>query len=235
LLKLNDVHAYYGLSHVLQGISLEIGDKEIVTLLGRNGMGKTTTFNTIMGVIQQTSGNITLQGEDIRGLPPHKVARKGIGYIPQGKMPFPTLTVLENLSLGTSSVAKASKEFISEKLDEVYELFPILKERRLQRAMTLSGGEQQMLAIARALMGEPKLLLLDEPSESLAPIVVRQIFDTVRKLREKGNTVFLAEQNVKGALEISDRCYVLEKGKIVFEGSSREVEKSEIAKTSLGV
>ena len=235
MLKLENVHAYYALSHVLQGISLNVGKKEIVSLLGRNGVGKTTTFNTIMGVVKKSSGNIFLEGKNVRGLPPFKIAKLGIGYIPQGKHLFPTLTVMENLLLGTCAVRNVTRDFVKERLEFVFQYFPILKERASQKAMTLSGGEQQMLAIARALMTKPKLILLDEPSEGLAPIYVRTIFDMFDKFRREGLTIFLAEQNVRMALKVSDRCYVMEKGKIVFEGTPKEVKEHEESKIVLGL
>jgi branched-chain amino acid transport system ATP-binding protein len=233
LLKLEDVHAYYGPSHVLQGISLEVKKGELVTLLGRNGMGKTTTMNAIMGLVTRV-GKIFLEDKDISRLPTHEIARMGLGYIPQGRQVFPGLTVLENLILGARSV-KADKAFLKERLEFCFKLFPKLEERKNQKGLTLSGGEQQMLAIARALMANPKFILMDEPSEGLAPILVRSIFETVAGLKKIGCTILLAEQNVRAALEIADRCYIIEKGQIVLEGSPEEIEKSRRAKAALGV
>lgn len=235
MLKLEDVHAYYGLSHVLQGVSLRVERGEIVSLLGRNGVGKTTTFNTIMGVVSKSMGNILFEGRNVRGMPPHQIAKLGIGYIPQGKHLFPTLTVLENLILGTCAVKNVTRDYVRERLEFVFQYFPILKERSSQKAMTLSGGEQQMLAIARTLMSKPKLILLDEPSEGLAPIYVRTIFGMLDKLRKEGLTIFLAEQNVRMALKVSDRCYVMEKGRIIFEGTPKEVEEHKESKIILGL
>jgi len=235
VLKLENVHAYYALSHVIQGISLNVERREIVSLLGRNGVGKTTTFNTIMGLVQESSGDILFEGRNIRGLPPFEIAKLGVGYIPQGKHLFPTLTVMENLILGTCAIKKVTKDFVKERLEFVFQYFPILKERASQKAMTLSGGEQQMLAIARALMINPKLILLDEPSEGLAPIYVRTIFDMLDKFRKEGLTIFLAEQNVRMALKVSDRCYVMEKGRIAFEGTPEEVKEHKESKIVLGL
>ncbi len=213
VLELAEVHTYYGDSHVLQGISPRVGAGEIVCLLGRNGAGKTTTIRTIMGFTPPRRGAIALAGTRIDGLPPHRIARLGIGLVPQGRRIFPTLTVRENL-LFAARAAEGGWD-----LDRVFALFPRLRGPERQRAGSLSGGEQQMLAIGRALLTNPRLLLLDEPSEGLAPILVQEIAGLLPRLRAQGLSLLTVEQNLPLALAVADRIYVLNKGRIVFEGS----------------
>lgn len=211
MLKIEKLHTHYGQIEALKGIDVEINKGEIVTLIGANGAGKSTLLNTICGEPRLTSGAIHYQGQDISRLPTHEIARQGIALVPEGRRIFSGLTIDENLELGaflqTAEAAKKSKA-------HVYELFPRLKERQFQRAGTLSGGEQQMLAIGRGLMSKPELILLDEPSLGLAPIIIEQIFDIIKNIREEGITIFLVEQNANKALQIADRGYIMEIGKI---------------------
>ncbi len=228
MLTLRDVHAFYGKSHVLHGVNLEVGEGEVVGILGRNGVGKTTTIKSIIGLVER-KGLIEFNGKDISGLPPYRIARLGIGYVPQGRMIFPGLTVFENLIVG-------AKEENSDKLKEIYELFPRLEERKEQLAGTLSGGEQQMLAIARALMLEPDLILMDEPTEGLMPLMVTRIKEVVHEINERGVSVLLVEQNAKMALETVDRVYIMEKGMIKYQSSPDELkENPDILVRYLGV
>jgi branched-chain amino acid transport system ATP-binding protein len=221
MLKMQDVHAYYDLAPALKGVSLEVNEGEIVSVLGPNGAGKTTTVHAIMGVIKVKSGKILLGDRDITGKKPHQIVELGISLVPEGRLLFPQMTVEENLNLGASTAQARSK--YSSSLDSVFLLFPRLRERRHQAGGTLSGGEQQMLAIGRALMSTPKLLMLDEPSLGLAPTVVRQIFSTLNDINKQGTTIFLVEQNVNQALTLSTRGYVLENGRVVLEGKSSEL------------
>ena len=219
MLRLEGIHTFYGPIEALRGIDLEIGKGEIVSLIGNNGAGKSTCLMTISGVLKPPAGRIFLNGADITGLPPHRVVSLGISQTPEGRRIFPKLTVLENLEMGhflERGDRKASFEM-------VYALFPILEERKTQKGGTLSGGEQQMLAIARALMSNPDILLLDEPSLGLAPIMVSKIFRTVREINNRGVTVLLVEQNAKAALKLSHRGYVLENGAITLQGKSEDL------------
>jgi len=211
LLELEDVHSYYGNIHALRGISLTVEEGEIVTLIGSNGAGKTTTLRSIHGVLPPRAGKVIFAGEEIQGTPAHDMIGKGIAQSPEGRKIFPRMTVLENLEMG----AYHRSDDIREDLDRVFELFPRLKERVKQEAGTMSGGEQQMLAIGRALMSRPKLLLLDEPSMGLSPVLVERIFDIIREINAQGTTILLVEQNANVALEIATRGYVLETGSIV--------------------
>src|SRR6266851_2350923 len=215
LLAVEDIHSYYGKSHILHGVSLEVGRGEVVGLLGRNGVGKSTTLKAIAGLVHPSAGRVTFEGRPTTGMPAHRVARLGIGYVPEDRRIFPLLTVTENLRTGLDrhGVGKARK---AELLDKVYQYFPILGERRRQPGGTLSGGEQQMLAIARALMARPRLLLLDEPSLGLAPLVVSRIFEVIRELNREGATILLVEQNAQMALKAAHRGYVLETGTIAM-------------------
>ncbi len=235
MLKLADVHAYYGTSHVLQGVSLEVRDGEIVALLGRNGMGKTTTLKTVMGFVQPRGGAVEFGGRPIGGLRPHAVARLGIGYVPENRRIFPGLTVRENLELGLSNAARITDELRQKNLERVYHHFPILREKAGQQGRNLSGGQQQMLTIARAMMGETKLILMDEPTQGLAPALVREIRDIIRELKEMGITVLLVEQNARVALNVADRGYIMEKGQVVFAGSAEALRGSAVAREKLGV
>jgi branched-chain amino acid transport system ATP-binding protein len=221
-LKLDNVNAGYGKLQVLKDMSLEVREKEIVALLGSNGAGKTTTLRTISGLLQPTSGTIEFLGKKINNVPPDKVVKLGIAQCPEARRIFPDLTVYENLAVMGAYVRK-DKEGIKEDLNYVYELYPILKDRQKQRGGTLSGGEQQMLAIGRALMSKPRLLLLDEPTFGLSPLFVSNLAKSIQDIRKKGTTVFLVEQNALMALSITDRAYILELGRVVLEGESEKL------------
>jgi len=222
MLELENVNAYYGESHILHGVSLAVRDGEVVCLLGRNGAGKTTTILTIMGYLKPRPGRILYHGRDIAQLPPYAVARMGFGFVPQERGIFPSLTVRENLTVFAR--AANTQRWT---LHRIYELFPRLKERERNLGFQLSGGEQQMLSIARALMLNPSLLLLDEPSEGLAPMIVREIIEVVRGLRQEGLAILLVEQNLRTALAVADRHHVMNKGEICFTGGSVELENND--------
>lgn len=217
VLELEDLHTYYGKSHVLQGVSLRLMKGEIVALLGRNGAGKTTTLQTVMGLVRPRQGRVLLHGEPVHHLPAYQIARRGLGYVPQGRGLFTRLTVLENLRAAERDRGQ------SHLWDLVFSLFPVLKERLDQRAGTLSGGEQQMLAIARALLASPSVLLLDEPSTGLMPLVVSALAEALRRLNAAGLDILLVEERIPLALELAHRVYVMEAGRIVFEGRREEV------------
>ena len=230
LLKVEDIHTYYGDSYVLQGVSLEVKKGEVVALLGRNGAGKTTTLKTIMGIIKPRRGKILFRGVDITPIPAFKVARMGIGYVPQGRRLFPEMTVLENLKTGMRKRGNRNK------LDEIFDLFPTLKDRLSQKASTLSGGEQQALSIARALLTEPEILLLDEPTTGLMPLLVSRLREVIEKLHEDGMAILLVEEKVPFALSVAERLYFMVKGKIAYEGSRRDLEdKRDVFIRYLGV
>ena len=220
MLEVKNLEVNYGAIKAVQGIDFYIDEGEIVTLIGANGAGKTTTMNTIIGVVKAAGGEILFQGNDISKLSSSDIVKNGIALSPEGRQIFPKMTVYENLEMGAYSI---NKKYIKEGVEQAYDLFPRLKEREKQIAGTLSGGEQQMLAVARALMSKPKLLMLDEPSLGLAPIVVEDIFRLILRIRKMGTTVLLVEQNARMALSISDRGYVLETGKIVLTGKSKEL------------
>jgi len=231
VLLLQDVHTYYGESHILKGISSEIKKGELVTLLGRNGAGKTTTLRSIMGIVPPKQGTITFDGNNICGLKPHSIASLGVGYVPEERMIFPSLTVLENLSLPS----KGSQGGLWE-LEKIYQYFPVLGERADQKGSQLSGGEQQMLAIARILTMDLKLMLLDEPTEGLAPMLVREIGTILKEIRKTGITILLVEQNTRFATGVSDKHCILYNGQIVYEGSNEEFKAdTEMQKRYLGV
>jgi len=233
LLEVNDIHTYYGHIYALKGISLTVEQGEIVTLIGANGAGKTTTLKTISGLLHPRSGVIKLQGEQISGLPAHVIVGKGIGQSPEGRQIFTRLSVLENLEMGAYS--RTDKADIHKDLDHVFSLFPRLAERRTQAGGTLSGGEQQMLAMGRALMTRPRILLLDEPSMGLAPVLVDTIFDIIKALNQEGVTILLVEQNAARALSVANRGYVLETGHIFLQGSAHELAINEqVRKAYLG-
>ena len=233
LLKLDNIKTYYGNIRALKGISIEVDENEIVCLIGGNGAGKSTTLMTISGVLTPVEGDVLFQGQSIVGVRADSIVQMGICQVPEGRMIFPLLTVKENLDLG--AYLRNDKEGIKEALDRVFELFPAMSERRKQYGGTLSGGEQQMLAIARALMGRPKLLLLDEPSLGLAPILVDSIFETIHQINEQGTTILLVEQNAQLALQYSNRGYVLETGKIALAGTSEDLLTNEqVRKAYLG-
>jgi len=234
MLELKDVHTYYGNIHALKGISLTVNDGEIVTLIGSNGAGKSTTLRTIQGLNKPRSGSVVLDGVELNKLPAHEIAAIGVAQSPEGRMIFPRMTVLENLEMG----AYTRKDLTSYKndLEHVFTLFPRLKERISQKGGTLSGGEQQMLAMGRALMAKPKILLLDEPSMGLAPILVELIFDIIKKLNEEGTTILLVEQNALAALSIANRGYVLQTGEIVLADDAKKLMTNDmVQKTYLGV
>ena len=217
MLKLEQIHTHYGAVEALSGVSMEVNKGEIVTLIGSNGAGKTTLMMTVCGTPRASSGRVMFEGNDITGCPTHEIMRMGLAISPEGRRVFPSLTVIENLKMGGFF---ASKDDIDAGMDHVFKLFPRLAQRGKQRAGTMSGGEQQMLAIGRALMSRPRLLLLDEPTLGLAPLVIAQIFDIIRAIREEGVTVFLVEQNANKALHVADRGYVLETGRVVLADSA---------------
>lgn len=238
MLKLTSISTYYGAIQAIKGISLHINSGEIVTLIGGNGAGKTTTLNTISGLIHPRCGEIFFQDQNITHLPPERIVRLGISQVPEGRQVFASLSVKDNLILGAyHRYTRKMKKDIAKDLDIVFELFPILRERIKQKAGTLSGGEQQMLAIGRALMSKPKLLLLDEPSMGLAPLIIKEIFSKIKGLGKEGTTILLVEQNAKAALNIAERGYVMETGKIVFQETTaqlkenREVQRAYLGKT----
>lgn len=222
MLNIQNLNTHFGLSHILQGMDLSMGEAEIVALVGRNGVGKTTTLQTIAGWVQPTSGDITLKGKSIAGETPDTICRLGISFVPEDRRIFPGLTVQENLNLGLLQTRGRSSSEAKQAIEQIYAQFPRLKERRNQMGTTLSGGEQQMLAIARVLVGTPSLILIDEPTEGLAPIIVEELFEVISGLRDKGISVILVEQNVYKALEIVDRAYVVERGQIVMGGEISE-------------
>jgi len=234
MLELKDVHTYYGNIHALKGISLIVNDGEIVTLIGSNGAGKSTTLRTIQGLNKPRSGSIVLNGDELQKLPAHQIAMLGVAQSPEGRMIFPRMTVMENLEMG-AYVRKDVSSF-KDDIDHVLFLFPRLKERITQKGGTLSGGEQQMLAMGRALMAKPKILLLDEPSMGLAPLLVELIFDIIKKLNEEGTTILLVEQNALMALSIAHRGYVLQTGEILLSDSAENLKNNEmVQKSYLGV
>ena len=227
MLKLEDVHTYYGNIHALQGVTIEVGRGEIVTLIGANGAGKTTTLKTISGLLTPRSGSVILEGKDISKTPAHELVKAGIGHAPEGRRIFSRLTVLENLQMGAFT---RNLKAIGPDIERVFTLFPRLRERTSQQGGTLSGGEQQMLAIGRALMSEPTLLLLDEPSLGLAPILVQQVFATIKEINEQGTTILLVEQNALQALAIAHRGYVLQTGNVVLSGPSDDLRRNEMVR-----
>jgi branched-chain amino acid transport system ATP-binding protein len=230
LLKVEDIHTYYGRSYILQGASLEVNEKEVVALLGRNGAGKTTTLKTIMGLVKPKAGRVFFKDTDITRLPAYKVARRGIGYAPQGRQLFPKMTVLENLKTGMKDPSEMGS------LEGIFDLFPVLRERLGQLAGTLSGGEQQALAISRALVKKPDILLLDEPTTGLMPIFVSKLLEIIRKLNEQGIAIILVEEKIPFALSLAHRVYFMVKGKIEFQAPAEEVQgKKDVLIRYLGV
>ena len=233
LLEVKDLEVFYGVIQAIKGISFEVNKGEIVTLIGANGAGKTTTMQSIMGLIHPKAGTITYNGQVINGIPSHKIVKMGMTQVPEGRRIFSELTVYENLLMG--AYTEKDKDRIKMDLDYIYELFPRLSERKNQIAGTLSGGEQQMLAMGRAIMSHPDLLMLDEPSMGLSPLLVDQVFDIIKHFHENGTTILLVEQNANKSLAISDRAYVLENGRIVLSGTGEELLASEeIKKAYLG-
>ncbi|WP_026894615.1 ABC transporter ATP-binding protein [Clostridiisalibacter paucivorans] len=233
MLKIENLNVHYGGIHALRGITLEVISGKIVTLIGANGAGKSTTLRTTMGLVESSSGKIIYQGKDITGENTTGIVKKGLVLVPEGRRVFPDLKVEENLMLG--AYGRNDKEQIQKDLKWVYELFPILKERIWQKAGTMSGGEQQMLAVARGLMSRPKLLMMDEPSLGLAPLIVKDIFNIIKEINREGVTILLIEQNAKASLEIADYGYVLETGKIVLEGNGMELlDNDDVQRAYLG-
>ena len=233
MLEINDINVYYGAIHAIKGISLRVDEGEIVTLIGANGAGKSTTLRTISGLLKPKTGSIKFLDKDIAGMPAHKIVREGISQVPEGRRIFAEMTVMENLELG--AFIRDDKDEIEKDFKMVFSRFPRLEERKLQMAGTLSGGEQQMLAMGRALMSRPKLLLLDEPSMGLAPLLIREIFSIIVDINKAGTTVLLVEQNANMALSIANRAYVLETGRITLSGDAKELAASEdIRKAYLG-
>ena len=233
MLEVKDINVYYGAIHAIKGISLSVDEGEIVTLIGANGAGKSTTLRTISGLLKPKTGEIKFLGNNIAGMPAHKIVREGISQVPEGRRIFAEMTVLENLELG--AFTRNDKDEIQADMKMVFGRFPRLEERRLQLAGTLSGGEQQMLAMGRALMSRPKLLLLDEPSMGLAPLLIKEIFNIIVDINKTGTTVLLVEQNANMALSIANRAYVLETGRITISGDAKELAASEdIRKAYLG-
>ena len=227
LLKVEDIHVYYGSIHAVKGVSFEVNEGEIVTLIGANGAGKSTVLNTVSGLLHPRSGSVRFRDKELRGVPPHKIVERGLAQVPEGRRVFLQMTVEENLEMGAFTQARSA---LAGGIADVYKRFPRLEERRRQIAGTLSGGEQQMLAMGRALMSRPALLMLDEPSMGLAPILVDQIFDINKELHAAGTTILLVEQNAQAALSIAQRGYVLETGKIVTSGTGKELLNDESVK-----
>ena len=232
LLEVKDIHVYYGSIHAVKGVSFEVNQGEIVTLIGANGAGKSTVLNTVSGLLHPRSGSIVFDGKDLKGVAPHKIVQHGLAQCPEGRRIFLQMTVEENLEMGAFTQPSADT---AQGIEDVYQRFPRLQERRSQVAGTLSGGEQQMLAIGRALMSKPKLLMLDEPSMGLAPILVEQIFDIIKELHAAGTTILRVEQNAQAALSVADRAYVLETGAISLSGTGKELMASDrVRKAYLG-
>ncbi len=233
MLKANNLHVYYGAIHAIKDVSFHVDKGEIVTLIGANGAGKSTILNTISGLLRPRVGGVEFLDKNITGMAPHKIVRSGLVQVPEGRKVFSEMTVQENLEIGAYAIN--DKEKIEKTLDAIYKHFPRLKERRRQQAGTLSGGEQQMLAMGRALMSDPTLLMLDEPSMGLSPIMVSEIFEIIQEVNRSGITIFLVEQNAKMALSIANRAYVLETGKVIMEGDAHELmDNDEVRKAYLG-
>jgi branched-chain amino acid transport system ATP-binding protein len=234
MLEVENVSAAYGMVQILRDVTFKVEEKEIVSIIGPNGAGKTTLVKTIMGFLHPKNGSIKFKGENIANLPTYEIVKKGISMIPEGREIFPRMTIEENLLLGAYTIK--DKDKVKETKERVYQIFPVLKKREKALAQTLSGGEQQMLVICRSLMSNPQLLILDEPSLGLAPIIVEKVLDTVRTINEEGVTVLLVEQNIHDSLNVADRGYVLEEGKIILEGKSRELlSNSHIKEVYLGL
>ena len=228
MLEVRDLQVYYGMIHAIKGISFDVNQGEVIALIGANGAGKTTTLHTITGLLAPKSGSVLFEGKDITKVPAHKIVSMGMAHVPEGRRVFAELSVYENLKMG--AFTRKDKKEIEESLANVYKRFPRLEERKNQMAGTLSGGEQQMLAMGRALMSKPKIILMDEPSMGLSPIFVNEIFDIIRAVSESGTTVLLVEQNAKKALSISDRAYVLETGTITMSGKAKDLLEDEAVK-----
>lgn len=233
LLEVHDIEVYYGMIQALKGVNFQVNEGEVIALIGANGAGKTTTLQTITGLLKAKKGNIVFDGQDITRVPAHKIVSMGMAHVPEGRRVFANMSVLQNLRMG--AYTRTDKQEIEESLQKVYKRFPRLQERQNQAAGTLSGGEQQMLAMGRALMSKPRIILMDEPSMGLSPIFVNEIFDIIKEVSESGTTVLLVEQNAKKALSIADRAYVLETGKIVLDGKAEDLLHDEsVQKAYLG-
>ena len=228
LLEIKDLHVYYGMIHAIKGISFEVNEGEVSARIGANGAGKTTVLHTISGLIEPGSGSILFEGQELTKVPAHRIVSLGVAQVPEGRRVFAQMSVYQNLKMGAFS--RTDKDEIEKTMEMVFSRFPRLKERRMQPAGTLSGGEQQMLAMGRALMSHPKIILMDEPSMGLSPILVNEIFDIIRSVNEAGTTVLLVEQNARKALNIADRAYVLETGTISMEGDARELMNDDAVK-----
>ena len=227
MLEVRDIHSYYGKSHILQGVSMDLKEGELVCLLGRNGVGKSTTLKSIMGVVEPKQGSIRLDNKELIGKEPYEIARLGIGYVPEDRRIFRSLTVHENLLMGIKSQKNSNAKEGGWTVDRVYDLFPRLQERRNNKGSHLSGGEQQMLTVVRTLMGNPRLILVDEPTEGLAPLIVKDVLEMLATVRKSGVTVLMVEQNFKAAIKVADRFYIMSKGQMVFEGDKETLLAAE--------
>ncbi len=227
MLEVRDVHSYYGKSHILHGVSLRLSEGELVCLLGRNGVGKSTTLKSIMGLVKAREGSIRFKEQELSGKQPFEIARLGVGYVPEDRRIFRSLTVHENLSIGIKGSQNGGKQGHGWTIEKIYDFFPLLKNRQNNKGRLLSGGEQQMLTVARTLMGNPELILVDEPTEGLAPLIVKDVLEMLAAVRKSGVTILMVEQNFKGAVKIANRFYVMGKGKIVFMGSVEELMAAE--------
>jgi branched-chain amino acid transport system ATP-binding protein len=227
MLEVRDIHSYYGKSHILHGVSLDLKEGEMVCLIGRNGVGKSTTLKSIMGIVKPQQGSIRFHDQELVGLAPYEIARLGVGYVPEDRRIFRSLTVHENLLMGITGGKKGSAGEGGWTVERVYELFPRLQERCNNKGSHLSGGEQQMLTVVRTLMGNPRLILVDEPTEGLAPLIVKDVLDMLATVRKSGVTVLMVEQNFKAAIKIADRFYIMSKGQIVFSGNQAELLAAE--------
>jgi branched-chain amino acid transport system ATP-binding protein len=225
LLELKDLHTYYQESHILQGISLNVDQRDIVCLLGRNGVGKTTTLKSTIGLVKPRSGEVLFKGKNVSGTPPYTIAKLGVGYVPEDRRIFPTLTLRENLLMGIKSGQKGNRDGWT--IEKVYKYFPALQAKEKQKGGHLSGGEQQMLTIARTLMGNPEVLLIDEPTEGLAPLIVDTVEEVIQDIHQQGIPILLVEQNMRVALRLAERIYVISKGKIVFQGTCQELKDAQ--------
>ena len=232
LLEVNEIHSYYGKSHILHGVSMKLAEGDLVCLLGRNGVGKTTTLKSVMGIVQAQEGNILFRGKELIGREPYQIARMGLGIVPEDRRIFRSLTVNENLLMGIKKEKNEASSKQGWTIEKVYESFPQLKERKDSKGAHLSGGEQQMLTVARTLMGNPELILVDEPTEGLAPLILESVLKILSTVRESGVTILMVEQNFKAAIKIADRFYIMSKGKIVFEGDGPALQTAEDVRKS---
>jgi len=232
MLEVKDIHSYFGKSHILHGVSLELKEGELVCLLGRNGVGKSTTLKSIMGIVRPSQGSIRFDGQELVGRQPYQIARIGVGYVPEDRRIFRSLTVHENLLMGIQKTTNGSSLEGAWTIEKVYGIFPNLQERRSNKGSHLSGGEQQMLTVARTLMGNPKLILVDEPTEGLAPLIVKDVLEMLATVRKSGVTVLMVEQNFKAAIKLADRFYIMAKGQMVFEGDTAALLAAEDVRKS---